>query len=85
LVTIEALACGTPVVATPCGSVPELVEDGATGLLRAAEADLADAVRRAGEFDRVRCRKEPAERFSTKRMVAVYQAVVERRRPRQAA
>jgi len=89
MVMVEALACGTPVVATPCGSVPELVEDGTTGFVRAAEADLADTVRRAGDLDRARCRKEAAERFSTKRMVAehvaLYQAVVVHSRPRQAA
>ena len=45
MVMIEALACGTPVVATPCGSVPELVTDGVTGFVRADDAGLAAALR----------------------------------------
>ena len=84
MVMIEALACGTPVVATPQGSVPELVIDGVTGFVRADEARLADAVRRAATLDRAACRKDAAERFSTARMVAdhvaLYEAVVRRHR-----
>jgi len=89
MVMVEALACGTPVVATPCGSVPELVVDGLTGFVRAGESELAEALQRAGALDRTSCRKDAAERFSTQRMVAehlaFYEAVVEQRRPKQAA
>lgn len=70
MVMIEALACGTPVVATPCGSVPELVDDGDTGFIRAGEHDLAEALGRIGQIDRAACRKAANERFSTARMVA---------------
>jgi glycosyltransferase involved in cell wall biosynthesis len=70
MVMIEALACGTPVVATPHGSVPELLSDGVTGYVRHDEAGLVDAVQRIDRLDRGRCRKEAAERFSTERMVA---------------
>jgi glycosyltransferase involved in cell wall biosynthesis len=89
MVMIEALACGTPVVATPYGSVHELVTDGVTGFIRSDVIELADAVRHAGSIDRDRCRKEAAERFSTERMVArhvaLYRSTSERRRPLQAA
>jgi glycosyltransferase involved in cell wall biosynthesis len=69
VVMIEALACGTPVVATPHGSVPELIADGVTGYVRLDETGLADALQRVDRLDRERCRKEAAERFSTDRMV----------------
>jgi len=69
MVMIEALACGTPVVATPAGSVPEIITDGVTGFIAADEGALAAALERASELDRRRCRKEAAERFSTERMV----------------
>jgi glycosyltransferase involved in cell wall biosynthesis len=70
MVMIEALACGTPVVATPHGSVRELISDGVTGYVRHDEAGLVDALRQVGGLDRARCRKEAAARFSTERMVA---------------
>jgi glycosyltransferase involved in cell wall biosynthesis len=69
MVMIEALACGTPVVATPHGSVPELISDGATGYVRHDHAGLVEALQRIDRLDRGRCRKEAAERFSTERMV----------------
>lgn len=78
MVMIEALACGTPVVATPLGSVPELVRDGITGFVRTGELELADAVARVAALDRGRCRKDAAERFSTERMVADHVALYER-------
>lgn len=78
MVMIEALACGTPVVATPCGSVPELIADGQTGFIRSAESDLAAAVLRVAALDRSRCRKDAAERFSAERMVAGHLALYER-------
>jgi glycosyltransferase involved in cell wall biosynthesis len=70
LVMIEALAAATPVVATTAGSAPEIVDDGVTGFLRDAPADLADALGRAAELDRAACRLAAATRFSTERMVA---------------
>jgi glycosyltransferase involved in cell wall biosynthesis len=75
LVMVESLACGTPVVATPFGSVPEIVEDGVTGFIREYELDLADAVLRAPELSRARCRESVEEKFSMERMVADHVAV----------
>jgi glycosyltransferase involved in cell wall biosynthesis len=78
LVMIEALACGTPVVATPSGSVPEIVLDGETGFVRTAEDALAEQLQRIGSLDRRRCRRDAEERFSTDRMVADHVALYER-------
>jgi glycosyltransferase involved in cell wall biosynthesis len=78
MVMIEALARGTPVVATPCGSVPELIEDGVTGFVRSTEAELARALPEVGSLDRATCRRVAVERFSTARMVADHVALYER-------
>ena len=70
LVMIEALACGTPVVATSAGSVPEIVDDGRTGFIRDTEEDLAKCLLRAADLDRAACREVAETRFSTARMVS---------------
>jgi glycosyltransferase involved in cell wall biosynthesis len=70
MVMVEALACGTPVVATPLGAVPEIVDDGVTGFVRSGEGSLAEAVLAAAYLDREACRQTVAERFSAERMVA---------------
>jgi glycosyltransferase involved in cell wall biosynthesis len=70
LVMIEALATGTPVVATPVGSAPEIVDDGVTGFLRSGGVPLAAALLDASQLDRAGCRAAVARRFSTERMVA---------------
>jgi glycosyltransferase involved in cell wall biosynthesis len=69
LVMIESLACGTPVVTTSAGSVPEIVEDGRTGWVRDDGDGLAAALARADELDRAACREVAATRFTTARMV----------------
>ena len=74
LVVAEAMAAGTPVIATPRGSLPELVEPGITGFLGETDEDLAGHVRRAGEIDRAACRRRAQERFSVERMVSDYEA-----------
>jgi glycosyltransferase involved in cell wall biosynthesis len=70
LVMIEALATGTPVVATPVGSAPEIVDDGVTGFLRAGGLPLAAALLDAPQLDRAACRAVVERRFSTERMVS---------------
>lgn len=78
LVMIEALACGTPVIAWPEGSVPEVIEDGVTGFL-VDEIDAGvDAVRRIGSISRRRCREEFERRFTAPRMARDYVAIYER-------
>lgn len=69
LAMIEALACGTPVVATPRGAAPEIVRHAETGFLGPV-ADLADHLLAAPSLDRARCRADVEERFSAQRMVA---------------
>lgn len=69
MVMIEALACGTPVVATARGAVPEIVRHGVTGYIASDEADLAQAVDRAVSLDRSACRRAVEGHFSASRMV----------------
>jgi glycosyltransferase involved in cell wall biosynthesis len=84
LVMIEAMACGTPVVAYRNGSVPEVLEDGLTGFVVEDEDEAVEAVGRAVELDRARCRRQFEERFSVERMAADYvrlfDEIVERQR-----
>lgn len=70
LVMIEAMACGTPVIAYRCGAVPEVIEDGVTGFLLNVgdEAGAIAAVERAATLDRRRIRREFERRFSARRM-----------------
>src|SRR5439155_8484474 len=74
LVMIEAMACGTPVVAFRCGSVPEVMDDGITGfVVDGVEAAVA-AVGRVPSLSRRRCRQVFERRFSVERMAADYLA-----------
>ncbi len=70
LVMIEALACGTPVLAFPEGAVPEVIDDGRTGYLCQDETEMADAIGRVGRLDRMACRAAVEGHFSKDRMVA---------------
>jgi glycosyltransferase involved in cell wall biosynthesis len=70
LVMTESLACGTPVVTFPEGAAPEIVEDGRTGFVCADEAEMAEAIVRAGSLDRRECRAAVEGYFSAERMVA---------------
>ncbi len=70
MVMVEALACGTPVVATPMGAVPEIVDHGVTGFVCQGEAALAHALTMAAGLERQACREAVATRFSAARMVA---------------
>jgi len=70
MVMLEAMACGTPVIAFPEGAAPEVVDDGRTGFLCENEADMAEAVGRVGELSRADCRAAVEGYFSTTRMVA---------------
>ncbi len=75
LVMIEAMACGTPVIAFDCGSVPEIVEDGLTGFIVRSEAEAVAAVGRLHTLDRARIRARFEERFSARRMAEDYLAI----------
>jgi glycosyltransferase involved in cell wall biosynthesis len=78
MVMVEALACGTPVVANGRGSVPEIVEDGVTGFVCGGEIELVAALHNVETIDRTRCRKAAETRFSAERMVADHVALYER-------
>jgi len=75
MVMIEALACGTPIVATPCGSANEIVRNGITGFLRSDIESLATAIGHAAGLDRNTCRSDAMERFSATRMADDHGAV----------
>lgn len=70
MVMVEALACGTPVVATPMGAAPEIVHDGVTGFIRSTQHELASAVLASESLNRGACRAAVAGHFSAQRMVA---------------
>lgn len=80
LVMIEAMACGTPVIAWNCGSVPEVVEDGVTGIIVNRDAEAVEAVRRIGSLNRLRIRRAFERRYSAiamaKRYLDVYAHLV---------
>ena len=89
LVMIEAMACGTPVIAFRAGSVPEVIEDGLTGFVVEGDDDAVHAIHRLQELDRRKVRARFEERFTAARMardyVALYQALGERVGSRSAA
>lgn len=78
LVMIESLACGTPVIAWPEGSVREVIEDGVTGFLVDEIETAVDAVKRIGTISRRLCREEFERRFTAPRMARDYVAIYER-------
>jgi glycosyltransferase involved in cell wall biosynthesis len=82
---IEAMACGTPIVAYRRGSVPEVIEDGISGFIVDAIEEAVHATRRAGRLSRRRVREAFENRFTAARMargyVAVYEKILESRVP----
>ena len=69
---IEAMACGTPVIAFPRGSVPEIIENGVTGFIVENEGQAIEAIERIGTLDRHHIRAEFERRFSVQRMAQNY-------------
>ena len=86
LVMIEAMACGTPVIAFNRGSVPEIVEDDVTGYIVEDELSAANAVNRITQLDRRQVRKRFEERFTARRMaidyMSAYREVMQIDKPR---
>jgi glycosyltransferase involved in cell wall biosynthesis len=72
LVLIEAMACGTPVIAYDNGSVREIIEDGVTGFIVSNEAEAVRALHRVGTLNRHRIRAEFERRFTARRMAKNY-------------
>jgi glycosyltransferase involved in cell wall biosynthesis len=83
LVMVEAMACGTPVIAFNRGSVPEIIEDGVTGFIVNNVEEAVKAVSLVHQLDRSAIRKKFEERFTAKRMasdyVKIYQLLVKRK------
>lgn len=77
LVMIEAMACGTPVIAYPCGSVPEVLDEGETGFLVTSIAEATAAVAQTAALDRAKVRAGFERRFSARRMAESYLQVYE--------
>jgi glycosyltransferase involved in cell wall biosynthesis len=74
LVMIEAMACGTPVIAYRAGSVPEVVDDGVTGFIVDGEEQAIAAVRKLARLDRRTVRARFEERFVASRMAREYES-----------
>jgi glycosyltransferase involved in cell wall biosynthesis len=84
LVMIEAMACGTPIIAYRQGAVPELMEEGRTGFIVSELEDAIAAVRRIPELSRKRCREVFEQRFTASRMakdyVRIYRRLIEHKK-----
>jgi len=78
LVMIEAMACGTPVIAYDGGSVPEVMENGVTGFIVRELDDAVEAIRRVRTLSQARCREVFEKRFTATRMANDYMNVYER-------
>jgi glycosyltransferase involved in cell wall biosynthesis len=78
LVAIEALACGTPVVAFCAGALPEIVEHGVTGFLVNDPREMAESVHACDSIDGAHCRAAARQRFSLDRMIGAYFALYRR-------
>src|SRR6202047_2575925 len=85
LVMIEAMACGTRVLAFRCGSIPEVIEDGITGKVVDSEEEAITALPEILTYDRRAVRRRFEERFTATRMakdyVSTYHKLLKRRRP----
>jgi glycosyltransferase involved in cell wall biosynthesis len=85
LVMIEAMACGTPVIAWDCGAVPEVIEPGVTGVIVRSEDEAVVALRNVAAIDRSRVRETFEQRFSAgamaRRYLELYRQLGERPAP----
>jgi glycosyltransferase involved in cell wall biosynthesis len=77
LVMIEAMACGTPVIAFPCGSVPEIIDDGVTGFVTDA-GHAVEAIKTIGKLPRRQVRARFEERFTAARMAQDYARIYDK-------
>lgn len=76
LVAIEALSCGTPVIAYPHGALPEIIEDGKNGYLVRDVAEMAEKIKQISQIDRGYCRQTVIEHFSIEKMIEGYERVL---------
>ena len=73
LVMVESMACGTPVIATSYGAVPEVIEHGRSGIIVDNYRQMAEALEQADALDPMECRRYVEERFAPERMVGDYE------------
>jgi glycosyltransferase involved in cell wall biosynthesis len=78
LVMIEAMACGTPIIAWRRGSVPEIVEDGVTGFIVESEDEAIDAIERVPDLNRRQVRAAFERRFTARHMAELYRQSFQR-------
>lgn len=78
LVMIEAMACGTPVIAYRRGSVPEIVEDGKTGFIVETKEEMIEAIKKIHTIKRKNCRVRVEQNFTLKQMVDRYEEIYKR-------
>ena len=87
LLAMEAMACGTPVIAWRRGALPEIVSDGRTGFLVSSIEEMANAIARVDAINRVECRREAEYKFDSRDMVSkyldLYESVVDKNRERE--
>jgi glycosyltransferase involved in cell wall biosynthesis len=72
MAVIEALACGTPVIAMKRGAMPEIIEHGVTGFLANNEEEFSEYMKRIDEIDPVNCRQSVIDRFGADAMAKSY-------------
>jgi glycosyltransferase involved in cell wall biosynthesis len=70
---VESMACGTPVIATRHGAVPEVIEHGRSGIIVDNYRQMAGALEEANALDPIECRNYVEQRFAPERMVADYE------------
>ena len=78
LAMIEAMACGTPVIAFRRGSVPEIVEHGKTGFVVDTKEKMIEAIKMIGSIDRAKCRESVEKKFSLEIMIDRYEKIYEK-------
>jgi len=75
LVVIEAMACGTPVIAYKTGAMPELIKDGKTGFLAENQDEMVAALKKIDQINRIDCRRHVIRKFDLQKMVNRYEAL----------
>jgi glycosyltransferase involved in cell wall biosynthesis len=76
LVMIEAMACGTPVIAYPKGATKEVIKNNETGFIVKNVSEMVTAIKKIDEISRLKCRQRVEEKFSSKKMIDSYELII---------